>query len=216
MPPYYKGIVKNLVWMLLLILLSAGCGSSGPTPAGKEGNLSSIKGVVTATLTIAFKANPKTFKVAAASGTVTVPGALCTIEGTDKSTTTDANGFFQITNVVAGSYILICKKTATDGTVYAFLKIVEVQDGETVDLGTVDIKKTGSIQGKATLADQTYHTGISVFIPGTSMQARTDASGAYLITAVPEGTYELHFEKSGYLTGKITDLPVMAGETAFA
>ncbi len=216
MPPFYNRTEKNFIWLLLLIFLSIGCGSQGPIPAGKEENLSSIKGVVTATSAISFKANPKTFKVAAASGTVTVPGALCTIEGTDKSNTTDANGFFQITNVVAGSYILICKKTATDGKVYAFLRIVEVQDGETVDLGTVDIKKTGSIQGKATLADQTDHTGISVFIPGTSMQARTDPTGAYLINDVPEGTYELHFEKSGYMTGKITDLPVTAGETALA
>jgi len=160
MPPYYNRTEKNFIWLLLLIFLSVGCGSQGPTIEGKEGNLSSIKGVVTATSTISFKANPKTFKVAAASGTVTVPGAVCTIEGTDKSNTTDANGLFQITNVVAGSYILICKKTATDGKVYAFLRIVEVQDGETVDLGTVDIKKTGGIQGKATLADQTDHTGI--------------------------------------------------------
>ena len=153
MPPYNNRTEKNFIWLLLLIFLSVGCGSQGPTIEGKEGNLSSIKGVVTATSTISFKANPKTFKVAAASDTVTVPGALCTIEGTDKSNTTDANGFFQITNVVEGSYILICKKTATDGKVYAFLRIVEVQDGETVDLGTVDIKKTVGIQGKATLAD---------------------------------------------------------------
>src|SRR3989304_2499427 len=216
MPPYYKGIVKNLVWMLLLILLSAGCGSSGPTPAGKEGNLSSIKGIVTATSTIAFKANPKTFKVAAASGTVTVSGAVCTIEGTDKSATTDENVVFQITGVAAGRYPLICKKTASDGQVYAFLEIVEVQDGKTVYIGTVDIKKTSRIQGKATLADQTDHTGISIYIPGTSMQARTDATGAYLINDVPEGTYELRLEKSGYLTGKITGLPVTTGETTFA
>ena len=48
------------------------------------------------------------------------------------------------------------------------------------------------------------------------MQARTDATGAYLINNVPEGTYELRFEKSGYMTSKITDLPVTAGETALA
>lgn len=78
MPPSYNKTVKNFIWLLLLIFLSVGCGSQGPTPAGKEGNLSSIKGVVTAASTITFKANPKTFKVAAASGTVTVPGAVCT------------------------------------------------------------------------------------------------------------------------------------------
>ena len=214
MTPSFIRTVKSLSCILLLIFLSVGCGSQGSTSSGEGGNLSTIKGIATAGSTISFKANPKGFKVAAASGTVPVPGAVCTIEGTDKSTTTDENGLFQITDVAAGSYIIICKKTAADGKVYAFLKIVEVQNDEKIDLGTVEIKKTGSIQGKATLADQTDHTGISIFIPGTSMQARTDALGAYLINEVPEGTYELRFEKSGYITVKITDLPVTSGETA--
>ena len=202
---------KCLSGLFLIIIFSLiGC-ASGTTdsPETKTGN---ITGKVVASSSIVFKiAYQETL-----TGTVGVPGAVCTIEGTDKSATTDEQGSFTITDVSPGSYIVICKKTATDGMVYAFLKIVEVLQSETVDLGTVDIKKTGSIQGRATLADQTDHTGISVYIPGSSMQARTDASGAYLINDVPEGTYELHFEKSGYMNGKITDLPVTAGETALA
>lgn len=203
--------------LLLILLTFSGCGSSNSTPSNKgENSKGIIKGTVTAASSVVFKGKPLLPKTAFA-GNTGVAGAVCVLEGTDNSVTTDASGFFQMSNVPAGSYILICKKTASeDGKVYAFLEIVEVQDGETVDLGTVDIKKTGGIQGKATLSDQTDHTGISVYIPGTSMQARTDATGAYLINDVPEGTYELHFEKSGYMTGKITGLPVIAGETAIA
>lgn len=217
MPPSHIKTLKNLIWLFLLIIFSVGCGSQGETPANKSGSLSTIKGIVTAASAISFKANPKTInKVAAATGTITVPGAVCTIEGTDKSSTSDENGLFQITNVTAGSYMLTCKKTSTDSKVYAFLKNVEVQGEKTVDIGQVEIKKTGAIQGRATLAGQTDYSGILVYVPRTSMQARTDASGAYLINDVPEGIYELHFEKSGYMTGKITDLSVIAGETTVA
>src|SRR3990172_1838061 len=207
---------KCLSGLFLIIVLSLiGCASgttdsnSNNSPETKTGN---ITGKVVASSSIVFKiAYQETL-----TGTVGVPGAVCTIEGTDKSAATDEQGSFTITDVSPGSYIVICKKTALDGKVFAFLKIAEVQPGQTADTGTIQITQTGAIQGKATLADQTDHTGIIVYIPGTSMQARTDATGAYLINDVPEGTYELRFEKSGYMTGKITDLPVTAGETAFA
>lgn len=75
--------------------------------------------------------------------------------------------------------------------------------------------QTGAIQGNATLADQTNHAGISVNIPGISMQAETNAAGAYLINYVPEGTYDLFFEKDGYVTSSL-NITVTSGETAIA
>src|SRR3990172_915349 len=202
---------KCLSGLFLIIIFSLiGC-ASGTTnsPGTKTGN---ITGKVVASSNIVFKIAYQE----ALTGTVGIPGAVCTIEGTDKSAATDEQGSFTITDVAPGSYFVICKKTASDGKVFAFLKIAEVQPGQTADTGTIQITQTGAIYGKATLTDQTYHTGIIVYIPGTSMQARTDATGAYLINNVPEGTYELRFEKSGYMTSKITDLPVTAGETALA
>src|SRR3989304_4813051 len=209
-------IAKCLSGLFLIIVLSLiGCASgttdsnSNNSPETKTGN---ITGKVVASSSIVFKiAYQETL-----TGTVGVPGAVCTIEGTDKRATTDEQGSFTISDVAPGSCIVICKKTASDGKVFAFLKIAEVQPGQTADTGTIQITQTGAIYGKATLTDQTYHTGIIVYIPGTSMQARTDATGAYLINNVPEGTYELRFEKSGYMTGKITGLPVTTGETTFA
>ncbi|MBI5097025.1 MAG: carboxypeptidase regulatory-like domain-containing protein, partial [Nitrospirae bacterium] len=198
-----------LVIVVSLIGCASGTTESNNSPGTKTGN---ITGKVVASSSIVFKIASQE----ALTGSVGVPGAVCTIEGTDKSATTDEQGTFTITDVPPGSYIVICKKTASDGKVFAFLKIAEVQPEQTADTGTIQITQTGAIQGKVTLTDRTDHAGIIVYLPGTSMQARTDATGAYLINDVPEGTYELRFEKSGYYTGKITDLPVTAGNTVLA
>lgn len=120
---------------------------------------------------------------------------------------TDQNGFFTIKGVSPGSHILICKKTMTVGSTYAFLKIIEIPScqgaSNVLDIGEQEITLAGKIQGKATLAGKTDHTGIRAYIPGTSMQATTDATGAYLINDVPVGTYQLHLENTEYMTVNI-------------
>lgn len=148
-----------------------------------------------------------------ASGGTPVIGATCTVEGTDKSDTTDQNGSFSINGVSPGSHILICKKVLSDGTTYAFLKLIEVAGSQTLDMGTVGITPAGKIQGKATLTGQTDSTGIKAYIPGTSLQALTDATGAYIISNVPEGTYDLRFEKEGYSSATLRNNAVTAGQT---
>jgi hypothetical protein len=215
-------------WTMLLpglIFAVVGCGGGGKStaPPSQNGTQSGIiRGIVTAPSSIAFKPGSSinvtsspasTLGVSEApGGSVGVAGAVCTLAGTDKSATTDPAGVFTLTDVPPGSYLIICKKTAEDGTVYAFLKAADVQNGETVDLGMVEISQTGSIQGNATLVDQLDHTGITVFIPGTSMQARTDALGNYRLNDVPEGTYEFRFEKNGYGTAKLVGIVVTRGQ----
>src|SRR3990172_5261924 len=109
---------KRLSGLFLIIVFSLIGSSSGTTdsnnsPEHKTGN---ITGKVVASSSIVFKiAYQETL-----TGTVGVPGAVCTIEGTDKSATTDEQGSFTITDVSPGSYIVICKKTASDGKVFAF------------------------------------------------------------------------------------------------
>lgn len=209
---YFDISVNNLIVLFLMILLiSAGCGSGGPDSKEKSAS-GMIQGRLTASSRISFKTLKTAFQETI-TGTVGVPGAVCTLEGNDKSATTDENGFFQISDVASGSYIIICKKTTTDGKVYAFLNIVEVQPDKITDLGTIEITQTGSIQGTATLADRTDHTGITAYIPGTSLQAKTDALGAYLINNVPVGTYEVRFEKSGYVPAILTYIIVTSGES---
>lgn len=215
---FIKASGKRLLGLVLLIFLVTfvGCGSESSKDGSKDSLTGGvIHGRVTAASGISFTVSKIAFQETL-TGTVGVSGAVCTIEGTDKSAVTDDDGFFQIADVAEGSYIVICKKTANDGKVYAFLNFAEVKPGETTDLGTIEIKKTGSIQGTAALTDQIYHTGITVYIPGTSMQAKTDAAGNYQINDVPVGTYEVRFEKSGYMNGILSSVHVTSGEVTLA
>lgn len=207
--------ITGYLLVLSIAFLQISCGSSGGTTQSNNNGsqTGTIQGVVTASSSIAFKAHLGIQRVAY-KDTVGVPDAVCTIGGTNKSVTSDQNGFFKITNVTSGSYILICRKTASDGNVYAFLSIVEVQDGQTIDLGMMEISQTGSIQGKANLYEQTDHTGINFYIPGTSLQATTDSSGNYFLSGVPSGTYILYYEKAGYTTGKLSDIVVTTDDVA--
>ena len=151
---FLKKSVNNLTVLFLMAFLTiVGCGSVGKDGDKKESASGAIHGRVTAASIISFKASKIAFQETV-TGTVGISGAVCTIEGTDKSATTDEDGFFQITDVVTGSYIVICKKTSSDGKVYAFLNIAEVRNGHTTDVGTVEITQTGSIQGRATLSDK--------------------------------------------------------------
>jgi hypothetical protein len=71
--------------------------------------------------------------------------------------------------------------------------------GQNENLGDVNMKKTGSIKGIVTLQYQTDHTGIDVYIPGTSFMAKTDETGSFTMTGVPEGSYSyLRSEKAGW------------------
>ncbi len=209
----FKNVNRWVIFILIIFFsISAGCGSGDQNDSNK-GAFGIIQGKVTASSNISFKLSKIAFQETL-SGTVGISGAVCTLEGTGKSATTDEDGSFQISDVIPGSYIVICKKTALDGKVYAFLNIAEVRPGETTSLGTIEITQTGNIQGTSILEDKTDYTGITIYIPGTSMQARTDAAGAYLINNVPVGSYDIRFEKVGYKTAILTNIVVASeGET---
>ncbi len=68
------------------------------------------------------------------------------------------------------------------------------------DVGTVKLKPLGTIKGKALIDKQSEHYGIDVYIPGTSYIAKTAQDGSFSIINVPEGTYSVRFEKSGYVS----------------
>lgn len=199
-------IVLHLILATYTLLLIQACGGGG---GGSGVSSGTIQGRVMAA-GISFKSDAARLDIAVQSA---VPGATCTIEGTDKSVATDDAGHFLFTAVTPGSYIIICKKAAADGKLFAFLRVVDVQAGATVDLGELEITSTGAIKGKVTLDGRSDHTGIGIFIPGTSLEARTDGNGAYVLEGVPAGSYEVHFEKSGYGAIKLTDISVAAAQT---
>ncbi|MEE9442801.1 MAG: von Willebrand factor type A domain-containing protein [candidate division Zixibacteria bacterium] len=54
--------------------------------------------------------------------------------------------------------------------------------------------------------------GVSVQIKGTTMGAKTDLDGKFLILSVPPGTYTLVFSSAGFETVEMTDVQVTAGK----
>ena len=75
--------------------------------------------------------------------------------------------------------------------------------GSGVNLNDVHLKKTGRILGKALLHGRTGelltdHTGIDVYVPGTSFAGKTDATGAFTLWYVPEGLYSVRAERANY------------------
>ncbi len=148
----------------------------------------------------------------ALSNVTPIVGAVCTLEGTNNSDTTDDDGNFTIGGLSSGSYILICKISGQSDSPQIVLKVVEVAEGEALLLGEVLATFPGAIEGVITLEDRTEFSGISAVILGTSYQATTDAAGAFRIADVPEGNYTLTLSKAGFNTQNDLSVAVRAGQ----
>jgi len=133
---------------------------------------------------------------------VTVTCATCPTT----STTTDPSGNYAFGNVPAGTYSLTFSDTGyvtqtASGTVVnagatTTVNIVLTDDGGVS--GTVTDAQTGLPISGATVTCSTC----------TTTTATTNGSGQYAFTAVPNGTYSLTFNASGYVPDTISGIPV--------
>lgn len=92
---------------------------------------------------------------------------------------------------------------------------VRVLSGETIDLGVVPMRPTGTITGSVTMqgAESEENGGIEVYIPGTWFVATTTDNGSYTLEDVPEGHYTVKFNKQGYLDKQIDDILIVSGDS---
>ena len=74
-----------------------------------------------------------------------------------------------------------------------------------------DAPTTARVAGKVTLPEEASFAGIEVALTGTALRTTTDASGAFLLEAVPPGTHELTASKPGYTTVR-QSLSLSAGD----
>ncbi|MDD5223166.1 MAG: DUF655 domain-containing protein [bacterium] len=75
-------------------------------------------------------------------------------------------------------------------------------------------KKPGTIEGKATLDNAaTGNAGITVSVTGVALTAATDDSGAYSISGVPAGQYDVEAKKEGYDSKPLVGIMVENGKT---
>ncbi|MCD6423106.1 MAG: carboxypeptidase regulatory-like domain-containing protein [Elusimicrobia bacterium] len=116
-------------------------------------------------------------------------------------------------SVVEKSYQLLTRQFIIkheDGSNPFYMKL-----GGGVKPGTTE--QYGFVTGKVT--DETTGSGIAsvtVSIDGTSFLETTDSSGNYTISNVPEGTYSMTASKTGYITGTLSGVLVVANSTTTA
>jgi hypothetical protein len=93
-------------------------------------------------------------------------------------------------------------------TAVLLFPLCQTQDVESKS-GNSSGKGKGNISGTAKLQGQSDHSGITVTVEGEAdLTVQTTSSGAYIISDVPVGTYNLSFEKDGYETKTLNDIEV--------
>lgn len=125
-----------------------------------------------------------------------------------------ADGTFEIMNMPPGIYTILAEYVDGAGDKFSaqYKNIIVSAIGETALPNNIFLERAGSISGTVSLLYNPNNVtidGIKVYIPGTSYQATTDASGNYQITNVPSGNYdEVKFEKAGLSDGSLSNIIV--------
>ncbi|MDA2923033.1 carboxypeptidase-like regulatory domain-containing protein [Patescibacteria group bacterium AH-259-L07] len=122
-----------------------------------------------------------------------IVGAAVT-DGT-RSATTDANGAYTITDVPEGTYTVTA--SATGYTSVSQTGVAVTTDTTTTVNFSLTAIVYGAIDGVVTDVDTGLPIEGAAITDGTR-QATTDATGYYLISDIPEGTYTVTASAAGY------------------
>ncbi|MDZ7729950.1 MAG: carboxypeptidase-like regulatory domain-containing protein [Natrialbaceae archaeon] len=164
-------------------------------------------GSVTADLALTAQNGTITGTVTDADTGATIENATVTLE-TGQSATTDATGAYTIANVVPGTYNL----TADHANYTANTTSVTVGPNETVTQDVALSPQNGSIAGTVVDQDGQPLTGATVAITATGQSATTDGSGAYTISNVAPGSYNLTASLAGYDGDSVSNVTVSPAE----
>jgi len=136
------------------------------------------------------------------SGTVTDadtldPIAGATVTDVTRSTTTDINGVYTLTDVPEGTYTVTASVTGYNSASQADVVVI-ADTATTVDFALTSIVIiSGAVEGTVTNVDTGNPIEGAAVTDGTR-QATTDATGYYLISDVPEGAYTVTASATGY------------------
>ncbi len=204
---------KSLGFCLLFCLALpclAGCGNRFSKELdrllhGKEENDAQTTTETNGSATLRGKINNSFINGAPmASETPSLSGILVSLSDLGLYTATSGDGSFVFTNVPSGAHTLIAEHSNN----FKIAQKVLISAGQNLDLGAIDLKETGFLVGNAALADSTTHADIDVYVPGTSLLAKTAANGNFVIFYVPAGTLDLKMSKAGYKAVELSNLMV--------
>lgn len=138
----------------------------------------------------------------------TVEGAVVTSLAFGTSTTTDSSGNFTITGV-SGTQKILAQFTNGDMAITE-VTVSEGGRGTTQDL---ILTKSGGISVSVTLSGQSDHSGVNVYVTGTTFHTTSNTSGTVVLNNVPAGTHKLAFEKQGFVPQIVENVNVTSSTT---
>ncbi len=127
---------------------------------------------------------------------------------------TTASGDYTLSGLSAGLYLVVA--TASSSAEERVERELAASPGVTTTAPTISFTPVGEIRGTAQLAGRTTHTGIQVFVTGTSTGASTDAAGAFSIKKVPVGSHEIVASYTGFTPAGVAGLAVTRGGSTVA
>lgn len=179
----------TLISLILTSILILGCAKKEEevTPAGKD---------VIIVGTVVSEGKP-------------LPEAVAAIEVFGISATTDDKGVFKLsTSPVEGEYELVVKKEG-----YKEEKLtVDLTNPGTINVGTIEMIRTGAITGRIKIEGEEKFGGISILVEGTTFTTTTLDDGTYKLENIPPGSYVLVIGPGTSLEKRI-DVEVLGGKT---
>jgi hypothetical protein len=132
-----------------------------------------------------------------------------------KSTLTDAQGQYRFTNLDAGNYGILgfYVDSVQKGKWVGYNPTVKVSALTLTEAGTLDLRRLGGISAVVVSASPAHTPleNVMCHIPGLSYVAFSDAEGNCALLNVPEGTYSMAFDQSGYISRKYGPVTVESG-----
>lgn len=128
----------------------------------------------------------------------------------------DANGRYELEVPAEGNLVLLARAERGQGVLMAHRGGWNARTAATA-LRDLRMKPPGRLAGRVEVdLPEADLLGLDVFVPGSDFVARTDASGSYEFSQMPEGTYVVVARHPEFGRVGLEGVTVMSGETARA
>lgn len=145
------------------------------------------------------------------AGTFLVPSVLITVIGTALSTNTSVEGYYEITNITAGTYSI--SATMEGYTPVTVVGVVIPRGGEVQVNINMTIVPGPSISGLVLSRDgDAPLAGVIVVVLGLASQRNTitNIDGQFVVTGLTQGNYTVRFILDGYQPVELGPIVVLA------
>ncbi|WP_255207924.1 MULTISPECIES: carboxypeptidase regulatory-like domain-containing protein [unclassified Myxococcus] len=127
-------------------------------------------------------------------------GAVVTLVEAALTATTNAEGQFDIQNVMTGTYTLrVRRESYVDAQ-----QLVEVRANQPSQVNLTLSLVRGDVAGTVQLSDGATPSGVTITVTQTGANTTTNAQGQFTLTGLPLGTYTLTAQRQGYAVAQQT------------